>query len=104
MMIYWYLAILVFYLLLFFLSRKEKISAYQSGDTKKSYPGESLFLKAAVWCIRQKTYLIGRLGRKRQRYQEQLRINRLGSHLKLLHPDLSEKYQLQAFYIRQYSR
>ena len=101
MMIYLYLTVLIFYILLFFLSRKEKISAYRGGEVKKSYPGEKFFLKAAVWCIRQKKYLAGKFGGKRQRYREQLCRNRLGSHLKLLHPELSEKHQVQAFYVRQ---
>jgi len=103
MMVYWYLAVLVFYLLLFFLSRKEKVSVYQDGEIKKSYPGEVLFLKAAVWCIRKKKYMTGKFGGKRRRYQEQLREDRLGNDLKLLRPDLSKQYQVQAFYVRQCS-
>lgn len=71
MMIGWYLAVLVFYFLLFFLSRKEKISACQSGEAEKSYPGGRFFLKAAAWCIRQKKYIAGKFGGKRQRYQVQ---------------------------------
>lgn len=102
-MIYWYLAVLLLYLFLFFLSRKEKISVYRGGEGKRSYPGESFFLKAAVWCIGQKKYLAGKFGRKRRHYREQLRKNQLGSHLKLLHPELSKKHQVQAFYVRQYS-
>lgn len=100
-MIYWYLTVLLLYLLLFFLSRKEKIAVYRGGDAKKSYPGERLFLKAAIWCIGRKKYLAGKFGGKRLRYRDELRRNRLGSHLKLLHPELSEKYQVQAFYVRQ---
>lgn len=92
---YLYLAVLVLYGLLFFVSRKEKISVYRGIDGKKSYPGEVLFLKAAVWCLRQK-------GKKGQ-YRKQMRQSRLGNSLKLLHPELPEKYQIQVFYVRQYS-
>lgn len=102
-MIYWYLAVLVFYLLLFFLSRKEKVSAYRDGEAGKSYPGEIFFLKAAIWCIRQRRYMTGKVGGKRRRYQEQLREDRLGNDLKLLRPDLPKQHQVQAFYVRQYS-
>lgn len=102
-MIYWYLTVLVFYLLLFFLSRKEKTAAYRRGETKKSYPGENFFLKAAIWCIRQKKYVTGKFGGRRQRYREQLREDRLGNDLKLLRPDLSKQHQVQSFYVRQCS-
>lgn len=102
-MIYWYLAVLVFYLLLFLLSRKEKITVYRDEETKKSYPGEILFLKAAVWCIRQKKYMTGKFGGRRQRYQKQLREDRLGNNLKLLRPELSKQRQLQVFYVRRCS-
>ncbi|MCM1175828.1 MAG: secretion protein F [Blautia sp.] len=102
-MVYWYLAVLVLYLLLFFLSRKEKISVYRDREAGSAYPGESLFLKAAVWCIGRQQYLAGKLGGKRRRYRERPYRSRIGSSLKLLRPDLSEKYQVQAFYVRQYS-
>ena len=102
-MIYWYLAVLVSYLLLFVLSRKETISSYRSGERRKFYPGEIFFIKAAIWCIRQKRYMTGKFGGRRQRYQEQLREDRLGNDLKLLRPDLSKQYQVQAFYVRQCS-
>lgn len=71
-MIYWYLAVLLFYLLLFFLSRREKVSAYRDGEAKKSYPGESFFLKAAVWCIGRKKSLTGKIVGKRRHCQEQI--------------------------------
>lgn len=51
-MICLYLAVLIFYGVLFFLSRKEKISDYRKESEGKNWPGETLFLKAAVWCIR----------------------------------------------------
>lgn len=94
MMVYLYLAVLVLYGILFFLSRKEKVSVYQNGG-KKSYPGEILFLRAALWCMR-------RMGRAGQ-YRKRARQSRLGNRLKLLHPELEEKHQIQAFYVRQYS-
>ncbi len=92
---YFYLAVFILYGILFFLSRKEKVSAYRNSGGKKSYPGETLFLKAAAWCIRRK-------GRKR-RYAEQARQSRLGSSLKLLYPALPERQQVQAFYVRRCS-
>mgnify|MGYP001032078423 CR=1 FL=1 len=103
-MIYGYLVILLIYLLLFFFSRRENIAPYRGEMKKNSYPGETLFLKAAVLCIRRKNILEGKYGGKRRRYQAQMRRSRLGGSLKLLHPELSEKYQLQAFYVRRCSR
>ena len=46
---YLYLAVFGLYGVLFLLSGKEKVSAYRDRGGKKSYPGEILFLKAAVW-------------------------------------------------------
>lgn len=125
-MVYLYLAILGLYVLLFFLSRKEKISAYRDEDRKKTYPWKNVFLKAAVWCLRHryvghiytghKNVGDGHIGDKRVehshaarfsgqkgRYKTQMQRSRLGSNLKLLHPELSERYQVQAFYVRQCS-
>lgn len=92
---YLYLAVFGLYGVLFLLSGKEKVSAYRDRGGKKSYPGEILFLKAAVWCIRKKG--------KKSRYRKQMRQSGIGSSLKLLHPELEETYQVQAFYVRQYS-
>lgn len=52
MMICLYLTVLVFYGVLFRVSRKEKISFCRDEIRKKTYPGEAVFLKAAAWCIR----------------------------------------------------
>lgn len=62
---------------------------------KKTYPGEIFFIRAALFCIRQKDRLIGK--------REQLYISGLGKNLKLLHPSRPEKAQVKEFYIRQYS-
>ncbi len=94
-MICLYLAVLIFYGVLFFLSRKEKISDYRKESEGKNWPGETLFLKAAVWCMRRKG--------KKKRYQERNRRSQIGNSLKLLHPELPEQYQVQAFYVRQCS-
>lgn len=115
-MVYLYLAVLGLYVVLFFLSRKEKISAYRDEDGKKPYPGKDVFLKAAVWYLRHAhvghVYVgpgraedsrDGRISGKKGRYKTQMQRSRLGSNLKLLHPELSEKHQVQAFYVRQCS-
>lgn len=107
-MIYVYLIILVFYLLLFALSRRENVSAYMERSANKPYPGEIFFSRAAVWCIRLKEMLSAKFGgngkqRKELIYKEQLYKSRLGKKLKLLHPGLPEKQQVKDFYIKQYS-
>lgn len=88
-MIYVYLVILIVYLLLFLLSVREQIPWYDG--QKKKYPGEKVFLKAASYCgkARKKDGIYGR---------------QLGKNLKLLHPSLPEKQQVEEFYIRRYSQ
>lgn len=106
-MIYGYIAVLGLYLLLFILSRREKVSAYRNRTEKKSYPGEVFFLRAAAWYIRQKEQLSRRLTRRMpdrgRRYKEQSDKKQLGRKLRLLHPEVSESHQVREFYIRQYS-
>ena len=104
-MIYVYLFVLGLYLLLFFLSRKENVSSYRKQQTKNSYPGEILFLKAASWCIKYKERFSARIDKRDagRQYENCYTKNQLGKNLKLLHPDLSEKHQVKEFYIRQYS-
>ena len=91
-MIYGYIAIFVLYLIIFIVSGKENVDDFQKQENKKSYPGEILFLKAAVWILR-----------KKKRFHRQTGQSQLGKKLKLLHPDISEKYQVRDFYVRQYS-
>ena len=91
-MIYGYIAIFILYLVIFILSVKENVDDFQKQGNKKSYPGEILFLKAAVWMLR-----------KKKRHHRQSEERQLGKNLKLLHPDISEKYQVREFYVRQYS-
>lgn len=104
-MIYVYLFVLGLYLLLFFLSWGENVSLYRKKQNKKSYPGEILFLKAASWCIRCREKFSARLGGKNtdRLYEDRIAKSQLGKNLRLLHPDLSESYQVKEFYIRQYS-
>ncbi|MCM1251318.1 MAG: type II secretion system F family protein [Clostridium sp.] len=90
--IYGYITILAFYFIIFIVSRKEDAASFQRQEKKKSWPGESLFLKAAAWYIR-----------KRKRRQNQDVQNRLGKNLRLLHPEIPEKYQVKEFYVRQYA-
>lgn len=91
-MIYGYIAIFILYLIIFIVSGKENVDDFQKQGNKKGYPGEILFLKAAVWILR-----------KKKRYYRQSGQSRLGKKLKLLQPDISEKYQVREFYVRQYS-
>lgn len=107
-MVYVYLIILMAYLLIFILSRKEEVGGYMSRAVNKPYPGEVLFLKAAVWCIRLKEMLSAQLAGNGKRhnellYKEQLYRGRLGKKLKLLTPELPEKQQIKDFYMRKYS-
>lgn len=104
-MIYVYLFVLGLYLLLFLLSKGENVSLYKKQQTKKSYPGEILFLKAASWCIRcREKFSAGFSGKNTDRlYGNRFAKSQLGKNLTLLHPDLSESYQVKEFYIRQYS-
>ncbi|MCM1039994.1 MAG: secretion protein F [Ruminococcus sp.] len=104
-MVYVYLFVIGSYLLLFLLSRKEDISSYREGQVKKRFPGEVLFLKGASWCIRCRERFSAYFSRKNagRMYEKRLERNRLGQNLKLLHPELSEGYQIREFYIKQYS-
>lgn len=102
-MIYGYLIILGCYLLLFVFSCREDVSVYFNQVEKKSYPGGRIFLKAAVWCIHLKKRLSTKFTHKDPRRKKPLHKSSLGSNLKLLNPALSEKQQLQDFYVRQYS-
>lgn len=107
-MIYGYFVILGCYVLLFILSHKKDVSVYRNPPEKRAYPGGILFLKAAVWCMDLKRRLSAKSGNKGKRYEnmfsrEQLYKNRLRTNLKLLNPSVSEKQQVQEFYIRQYS-
>ena len=89
-MIYGYIAIFILYLIIFIVSGKENVDDFQKQGNKKGYPGEILFLKAAVWFLR-----------KKKRHHRQAGQSQLGKKLKLLHPDISEKYQVREFYVRQ---
>lgn len=91
-MIYGYIAVLVFYLVIFILSRKEDVDSFLEQEKRKNYPGEQFFLKAAAWYIR-----------KKKRHRKQVLQSRLGQNLRLLHPDIPEKYQVRKFYLKQYS-
>lgn len=106
-MVYVYLVIIGLYLLLFVLSRQENIAAYRNRPEQKTYLGQVLFYKAAAYCIRQKERLTERFIRRKSNTgrlcQEQFYKQQLGKNLKLLHPALSESYQVREFYIRQYS-
>lgn len=104
-MIYVYLFVLGLYLLLFFLSWGENVAPYRKRQNKKSFPGESLFLKSASWCMKCKERFSARLGQKNadRLYADRVVKSRLGKNLKLLHPDRSESYQVKEFYLRQYS-
>lgn len=107
-MVYLYLIILLLYLIIFVLSRKENAEAYTKKMTDKTYPGKILFVKAAIWCIGLKKMLSSQLGRdgktqNRQLYKERLQISDLGKKLKLLNPEISESQQLKDFDIQRYS-
>lgn len=102
-MIYGYLVVLVVFVLVFALSRKENASEYVNQAGKKSYPGEIFFLRAALWCMRQKERLSEKYAGGGKVSREQFYKSRLGKKLKLLHPSVSEKQQVEEFYVRQYS-
>ena len=53
-MIYGYIAIFIFYLIIFIVSAKENVDDFRKQGNKKSYPGEIFFLKAAAWILRKK--------------------------------------------------
>lgn len=111
-MIYGYVVILALYLLLFFLSRKESVGIYRKTEGKNTYPGEIFFLKAAIWCIRQKErclghpdkYMMKKENGHQSAYEKELFVkSQLGKKLRLLHPEIAEKHQVREFYIRQYA-
>lgn len=102
-MIYVYLVVLGCFVLVFVLSRGENASEYMNQTEKKAYPGEVVFLRAALWYIRQKERFLKKYAGDGMRSREQLYKNKLGKNLKLLHPSLSEKHQVEEFYVRQYS-
>lgn len=107
-MIYGYFAILGCYFLLFILSHKKDVSAYRDQAEKQDYPGGALFLKASVWCMDLKKRLTAKSANKEKRQESMFRRkqmygNRLGTNLRLLNPSMSEKQQVQEFYLRQCS-
>lgn len=95
-MIYVYIIILGIFLFIFAISRSENVSGYVNNAKKNTYPGETFFIKAAIWCIRQKE-------KAYPKNTGRLYKDRLGKNLKLLNPSLSEKEQVKEFYVRQYS-
>ncbi len=99
-MIYVYFAILAFYFFLFLASGKEKVSFAETEFFKQGYPGEKLFLKAAGYLRRKRC----KEGRKAGQKTEEFSEKQLGSKLKLLHPALSEKMQLEEFHIKRDSQ
>ncbi|MCM1049826.1 MAG: hypothetical protein NC433_15530 [Clostridiales bacterium] len=106
-MIYVYLVVLVLFLILFMVSRTENAAEYMKQGEEKPKAWEKYFIKAAIWCIRQKEKFLRKsigkgIGRS-WRSKEQLHKSKLGKDLKLLHPSLSQKQQLNEFYIKQYS-
>lgn len=102
-MVYVYLVILGIFLLLFAISRTENVSAYVKKEEKKSFPGEIFFLRAALWCMKQKERIIEKSAGNGMRNKELLYRSRLEKNLKLLNPSLPEKQQAKEFCIRQYS-
>ena len=103
-MMYLYITVLLCFLLLFFLSAK----GYQPEELqgKAGYPGEKLFLRSAVYLLRKKEALEGRLGKFRNKASN-VKIDRagqrMGEKLKLLYPTEISDRQVMLFRIRQYS-
>lgn len=102
-MIYVYIIVLGIFLLLFAVSRTENVSVYMNKTEKKSFPGEIFFLKAALWCMKQKEKFIEKSAGNVKRNKEMLYRGRLEKNLKLLNPSLPEKQQAKEFCVRQYS-
>lgn len=98
-----YLVVLGIFLLLFVISRTENASAYMIKEEKKSYPGEIFFLRAALWCMKQKEKLIEKSAGNGKQNKGLLYRSRLEKNLKLLNPSLPEKQQAKEFCVRQYS-
>lgn len=88
-MIYIYLIILSLYFLLFLLSIREQM--HNDKEQKSKYPGEKIFIKAALYCTKA--------GKR-----DGTRSRQLGKNLKLLNPSLSEEKQVEEFYVRRYSQ
>lgn len=102
-MIYLYIAVLVIFLFIFALSGKENVYANTAGTKESSYPGEKFFLRAAAWSLRIKEKFISNYGKSEKRRKELIYKSGLGKKLKLLNPEIAEKQQVKAFYLKQYS-
>ncbi len=107
-MICLYLFILMLFLLLFIVSRKENVSSYIERRGDKTFIGERCFSKAAAWLIKQKDIVMAGFRKNKKPYRElwnkeQQRKSRLGAKLKLLNPEMPEAQQIKDFYIKQYS-
>ena len=103
-MIYLYIAVLLCFLLLFFLSS----AGYQPKELqgKASYPGEKLFLKSAVYLLRKKETLehkFGKFQNKGFNAKNERAGRQIGEKLKLLYPAEISGRQVMLFRIRQYS-
>ncbi|MDE5866981.1 MAG: hypothetical protein K2H31_10345, partial [Lachnospiraceae bacterium] len=102
-MFYVYIVVLGIFMLLFAISRTENVSVYMNKEDKKSFPGGILFLRAALWCMKQKERLIEKSAGNGMRNKELLYRGRLEKNLKLLNPSLPEKQQAKELCVRQYS-
>ena len=88
-MIYIYIAVLIIYVLLYFVSRKED--------------GRNPFRKMAAYILRRRQNLIHRMSSGRQNWKKDLQERQLGSKLKTLQPSTAISVQIKEYYLSQYS-
>ena len=88
-MIYIYMAVLVIYILLFFLSRKEE--------------GRNPFLRMASYLLRKRQRLSHNAAGRRHDWKKDISRRQLEDKLKTLQPDASVSVQVREYYLSQYS-
>ena len=88
-MIYIYIAVLIIYVLLYFVSWKED--------------GRNPFRKMAAYILRRRQNLIHRMSSGRQNWKKDLQERQLGSKLKTLQPSTAISVQIKEYYLSQYS-
>lgn len=87
-MIYVYISILVFYMLLFFLSRKEE--------------GKNPFYKMGSYILRKKQQLLYKAAGRRHNWRKDLSRRQLEDKLRTLQPSIPISAQVAEYYISQY--
>ncbi len=90
-MVYIYIVLLVIYILLFFLSRKEE--------------GRNPFRRMAFFLIRKRQEIFGKKAEKGggKNWKQELYRKQLGNKLKTLHPSAAVQEQVREYYAGQYS-